>query len=237
MIQDKSEVTIGVVLLCRYSSTRLPGKIFREIKGKPIIEYIVERILSSVDRSHFIIATSKEKSDDKIEEYCLHNNLNCYRGSLEDVAGRFLEAGTLMGWDYAVRINGDNLFVATDVLKVLMREAKLNKFDFITNTHGKTFPQGMSVEIVRMGFFRNAYKLFKTNDDFEHVTFYLHRNKIGEYLFWDNTEYPEAGQLKFAIDEQKDFDLCSRIFDRFTRPQVEYMMPQILDIYKKIINE
>lgn len=231
------EVKVGVILLCRFSSSRLPGKIFREIAGKPIISHIVERILSVVGREDFIVATSIDPSDDAIADYCTQNGIQVYRGSLSDVALRFLEAGKSMGWDYAVRINGDNLFVATDVMSEMIQLAKTGEYDFLTNTHNKTFPQGMSVEIVRLGFLAEQYGNYSTKEDFEHVTYYLHQNEPGKHLYFDNLKYPEARGLKFAIDEQKDFDLCSRIFSKFEGPQVNYRMPQILEILKNLENE
>ena len=34
----------GLIILCRYNSTRLPGKILKEINGKTILKYIYERL-------------------------------------------------------------------------------------------------------------------------------------------------------------------------------------------------
>lgn len=225
---------IGVILLCRFSSSRLPGKIFREMEGRPLIDFITERILSVVPKEDLIVATSVDPTDDVIAAYCQDRGLICHRGSLNDVALRFLEAGTKMNWDYAVRINGDNLFVATDVMQTLMAKARTGQYDFLSNTHNKTFPQGMSVEIVKLSFFREMYRKFSSKEDFEHVTYYLHRHDEGNKFYLDNTEYPGAGDLKFAIDEQKDFDLCQKIMARFSASHLDYTMPRILEIYKQI---
>ena len=65
-----NNVKIGVILLCRFSSTRLPGKIFREMEGRPLIDFIIERILSVVPKEDFIVATSVDPSDDVIVSYC-----------------------------------------------------------------------------------------------------------------------------------------------------------------------
>ena len=60
---------IGVVILSRFSSNRLPGKALMEIGGKPILQYIIERISQVVDTEKIVIATSVENSDDKIEQF------------------------------------------------------------------------------------------------------------------------------------------------------------------------
>lgn len=228
---------VGVILLCRFSSSRLPGKIMREIGGRPIIDYIVERILTVVDKEHFTIATSDDVTDDRIEEYCKRNNLNCFRGSLSNVSKRFLECALHFNWDYALRINGDNFFVETDVMKHFIDVSATGQYDFLSNTHNKTFPQGMSVESVRVSYYKDAFRKFSSEEDFEHVTYYMHHLPAGNFYYYDNTTVPGAGKLKFAIDEQKDFDLCARIFSRFTKPHVHYKMKEIIDIYKSLDNE
>ena len=35
---------IGAIVICRYNSSRLPGKILKKINGKPILTYIIERL-------------------------------------------------------------------------------------------------------------------------------------------------------------------------------------------------
>ena len=53
----------GLIILCRYNSNRLPGKILKEINGKTILKYIYER-LSKINLNHeIIIATSNLESD------------------------------------------------------------------------------------------------------------------------------------------------------------------------------
>lgn len=221
-------------MLCRYSSSRLPGKIMRHICGRPIIDYIVERITSVVSPLNMCVATSTDASDDIIEDYCREKGLNCYRGSLTDVAKRFLDAALANGWDYAVRINGDNFFVETNVLKHLMGKAITGQFDFLSNTHGKTFPQGMSVEIVKTSFYAEAYRRFSRPEDFEHVTIYLHKNGIGNYYFYDNETCPRAVGLKFAIDEEKDFMLCESLFKAMQGSHLAYNMKEIVGLYEEL---
>jgi len=230
-------IRVGVVLLCRYSSSRLPGKIFREIEGKPIIDYIIERILSVVPQQDFCVATSEEKTDDAIAAYCEKRGIYVFRGSLKDVASRFIQAASSQGWDYAVRINGDNLFVETDVLKHLIGLARTGQYDFLTNTHHKTFPQGMSVEVVNTQFFRQAYSQFSQPEDFEHVTFFLHHHEVGKYFFYDNETCPEAIGLKFAIDEEKDLELGRSIIAAMKDSHLKYKMKEIVQLYKQLRNE
>ena len=67
---------IGIVVLCRYSSSRLYGKILKEIKGKKVLEYICDKVSRVKGIDGFCIATSVEKDDDAIERFCKKNNVN-----------------------------------------------------------------------------------------------------------------------------------------------------------------
>ena len=82
---------IGAIVQARMSSQRLPGKVLQEVKGKPILHYIIERLEHCCTIKEFVIATSREKSDDQVEEFCSKKHIPCYRGSLNDVASRFKE--------------------------------------------------------------------------------------------------------------------------------------------------
>mgnify|MGYP001373838092 CR=1 FL=1 len=83
----------GIIVLCRYNSSRLPGKILKEINGKTILSYIHERLSMINLNLEITIATSNLDSDDIIEDYCLKKKYKYFRGSLSNVSKRFLECG------------------------------------------------------------------------------------------------------------------------------------------------
>lgn len=56
------------IIPARYGSTRLPGKPLIEIKGKPLIQYVYERVAaSSIQR--VIVATDDERIASKVREF------------------------------------------------------------------------------------------------------------------------------------------------------------------------
>ncbi len=95
-----------------------------EIEGKKVLRYIIDRLLQVVDKDHIVLATSTAQSDDAIEGFAVQEGISCFRGSLEDVADRFYRAANQKSWDYAIRINGDNVFVDTQVLTDMIAIAR-----------------------------------------------------------------------------------------------------------------
>ncbi|CAA6813618.1 MAG: N-acetylneuraminate synthase (EC [uncultured Sulfurovum sp.] len=221
---------IGIVILARNSSSRLPGKILKPIMGKPIIEYIIERLLCVLDRQNIIVATSTQTDDDLLEYYCTQHNIDCYRGDLNNVSLRFLNASKKKKFDYTIRINGDNLFVDIPTLKEMISLID-NNYEFITNVKNRTFPKGMSIEIIKTDIYEKLYTQFKTSAEFEHVTKFIYdnENKINFFLF-ENKICPEASKLQMAIDTEYDYRLASKIIKSFKQEHIEY---NLKDIFKK----
>ena len=61
---------ILAVLQARFSSTRLPGKVLKQILGKPMLLLQIERIKRAARIERLLVATSTDPSDDAIEWMC-----------------------------------------------------------------------------------------------------------------------------------------------------------------------
>ena len=218
---------IGIAILCRYSSSRLPGKILREINGRTILGHIKDRLQRCCKGYPIVVTTSDEPSDEPIVSYCRRSSLKCFRGSLDDVAGRLLACATHNKWDYVARINGDNLFTDPEILQTMLSIAETGLFDIITNVPGRTFPYGMSIEILRTSFFRDRYTRF-TSVEREHVTswFYSNENQGKRYVY-TNRQCPDATGIHLALDTEEDLDRYTTIFEHMDRHPATYTLSEI----------
>lgn len=226
----------GVVILARYSSSRLPGKALLDINGIPVLQYILERVTEVVPIENVIIATSDERSDDAIENFAFNYGVDCYRGSLNNVSRRFFEAGKTKNLDYAIRINGDNIFLDIPLLQRITDIATNFNFDFISNVHKRTFPKGMSVEAVKLQFYEKHLREIEADDRYvEHVTLYLYeRLSDNNFYFIYNHELPEAGGVQFALDTQKDLIRTEKIISKFSKRHTYYNLKEIFKISQSI---
>jgi sialic acid synthase SpsE/spore coat polysaccharide biosynthesis protein SpsF (cytidylyltransferase family) len=203
---------VGIILLCRHNSRRLPGKILKTIHGRTVLNYITQRIERAVPLLPLVIATSRDQSDDCIDAFCRHAQLPCFRGELEDVSKRFIECAELHRFDFATRINGDNIFVDIESLQSMLAIANTNHFDFISNVPGRTFPYGMSIEIVRTDFYREQFSKFSSEADKEHVTSWLYEHPdVGKRYVFVNRICPQAAGLQLALDTAEDLQNLTTI--------------------------
>ncbi len=95
------------IVQARMSSSRLPGKVLKLLAGKPVLQHIHDRLYECRSIDEIVFATSKEASDDPIEQFCRGLNVSCFRGSLDDVLDRYYKAAQQYHADIIVRITGD----------------------------------------------------------------------------------------------------------------------------------
>lgn len=229
------ESKAGIVVLARYSSSRLPGKALMEIEGKVVLKIIMERLLKVVPRAQIVIATSSEESDQPIEEFARSRGYKVYRGSLQKVALRFFEAAQNQNWDYACRINGDNIFLEPTVLEEMLALAKTGQYDFISNVKGRSFPKGISAEIVRLSYYQRWLPQILADPYLtEHVMVYLYqRAEEDRHKYVYNKRFPGIENLDLALDTPEDLEKSKWIFSQFEKPQQEIGLLEISALAKR----
>ena len=77
-----------LIIQARCGSSRLPNKIFLELNKKPLLQILIDRLSLSKNIDKIVIATSTNTEDDKVESYCINNNIECYRGNERDLITR-----------------------------------------------------------------------------------------------------------------------------------------------------
>ncbi len=83
--------TVGIIQ-ARMGSSRLPGKVLHQIAGKPMLWHVVNRVRHAKQLNHVLVATSTATSDTIVADFCRWHNIDCFRGSENDVLDRYLQA-------------------------------------------------------------------------------------------------------------------------------------------------
>ena len=76
----------------RMASTRLPGKIMKEILGRPMLELLIERLKRAKKVDEIIVATTVNPEDEVVTRLAERVGVKWFRGSSEDVLDRVLQA-------------------------------------------------------------------------------------------------------------------------------------------------
>lgn len=204
-------MNIIAIIQARTGSTRLPGKVLRELAGKTVLEFHLERVLRSSKLKKVIVATTHEPADDAIVTIAEKFKIPVYRGSSEDVLDRYYQTAKLYQPDYIVRLTSDCPLIDAQLIDQVIAFALRASADYISNTLKPTFPDGQDIEVFRYAALEKAWKEAKLVSEREHVTSYIWKNStyLGGSLFSsDNYTCPEDfSQIRMTVDEQADLDV------------------------------
>lgn len=164
-----------------------------------------------LDRSSLIegldeiaIATSNRPADDPLEQYCLRYGLACFRGEIDDVAGRVLACAKRRGYDAVARINGDSPLLDFDVFTLAVAKFRSGAYDVVTNVFPRSFPIGNSVEVFSTGALQDARTRMTTRAHQEHVTLYFYEDAVRYRIFNLTREGANVAGLSLALDTPTD---------------------------------
>lgn len=224
---------VGAIVLARMDSSRLPGKGLTTVAGKPVLSYVLERAAAVPGINRVILATSERSLDDPLENFARQQNVDVFRGSLDDVAGRVLGAAHAFGLNTFARVNGDSPLLDFDLLGCAVALLREGNFDIVTNVLKRTFPSGMSVEVLTTEAFARGYKRMSKSDHFEHVTSYFYEH--AEHFKIHNIEsgHPDLARLHAAVDTPEDLAFFSRILRNMERSHLDYTGEQLLNLIEE----
>jgi spore coat polysaccharide biosynthesis protein SpsF (cytidylyltransferase family) len=200
------------------SSNRLPGKTLMSLGDDFVLGCVVNALRRTKLASGMTVTTSQDPSDDPIANWCRQVGVDCYRGALEDVAGRALAAAHAVGAEAFVRISGDSPLIDPALVDHAISLFRLADFDLVTNVFPRSFPRGQSVEVVRVSALAAAYAGGLSGAEKEHVTTALYTRSatysIVNFTVADLEQPPHEGassEVNLAVDEFLDLERCRGI--------------------------
>ena len=202
----------------RLNSERLPSKVLKKINGKPLLGYLIDRLGKSKFIDQIIVATSINKENDLIEDFCEKEGISCYRGSENDVLSRTTESLISAKATYGVEVYGDCPLIDPEIVDFVINDFLMSSedFDFVGNNLETTFPPGMEVEIFKMSALLKANKQVIDPKIREHGTLFIRQNpnlfKIKNLSAPNKWKRPE---LEIEVDTQEDFEVISNILEHF----------------------
>ncbi len=206
----------GYIIFVRLGSKRLPGKALRKINNKPILGYIIERVKKIKPNYKIIIATTSLKRDKQIVNYCKKMKISYFTGSNNNVMLRAIKCCEKYNIEAFLRICADRLYFDFNLATKMLKIFKKNNFDIITNSLKKTFPRGMTCEIIRYDVLKKSFKFVKRNQDKEHICDYFYRYKknfkIKNIISKYNKKVP---MLNLAIDNLGDLTKAEKCLKNF----------------------
>ena len=229
---DKKNNVVAIVQ-ARMGSERLPGKVLMDIVGKPMLWHVINRIKHSKYINKIIIATTTNKDDDQIEDFCKTYNIDFYRGSEDDVLDRYYQTAELRNADIIVRITSDCPLIDSEVIdKVICSYLKnKNNFNGSSNTIKRTYPSGLDTEVISFGTLERVWNDAKKDYQREHVTIYIYEH-ARQFKLYSVENDKDLSHYRWTVDEKKDLKFVREIYKLLYRGENIFLMKDILSLLK-----
>lgn len=225
---------VVAIIQARMGSTRLRGKVLMDIEGRPALWYVVNRLRPCKLLSEVWVATSSQKQDDVIADFCRGHHILCYRGSEHDVLQRYCDTARLANADAVVRITADCPLIDPVVVDRVVETFLDPRFgyDYVSNAlTRRTFPRGIDAEV----FSRKALELCDQRShekpEREHVTIFMYEHpeifKLGNV----QNEADLSG-YRWTVDEDSDLEFVRAVYAHF-QGRTDFLMPEICAFLKE----
>jgi len=223
---------LGAIIQARVSSTRLPQKVIKKIEGKTVLEHLILRAKKVKNCDKVILATTDKKDDDVLGKIAKELNVLAFRGSENDVLDRYYQAAKLFKIDPIVRITADCPLLDPKIVEKVIDFYFSGNYDYISNTHPPTFPDGMDVEIFNFKSLEKSWKKAKLRSEREHVTAYIFKNpklfKIGNITY-----EKDFSHLRLTLDEKEDLILIRKIYKELYPKNPFFGLEWVLELFKR----
>ena len=130
---------IGIIIMVRMQSSRLPGKALKKIGDYFSIELCLLNCKKVKKIDNLILATTFLKKD-KILIKKFQKKVITFAGDSKNVLKRILDVSKKFNLNDVVRITGDCPFISPNIIKILINNHKKIKADM---TIAKNLPMGL----------------------------------------------------------------------------------------------
>lgn len=224
-------MTTGCIIQTRMGSSRLPGKVMKDVEqGKPVLYFVINQLRYCKLIDKIIVATTDLKEDDKIVEYCNHLGVNCFRGSSNNVLDRYYQCAKEYSISAIVRIPSDKPLIDPEIVDHIVQVFKSDSYDCVANFLPVTFPNGTEVEVFSFEALQSAWKNAELPSEKEHVTPYIYSHK-DRFRIFNVTNSEDLSQYRWVVDTIEDLKLVQQIVSKIKKRPI--LMNDILELFKK----
>jgi len=220
------------IIQARMGSTRLSGKVMKELKGKTVLSHVIERVRQSKMIDDIIIATTILDKDDVIEQEAIKYGAKVFRGSEEDVLSRYYYAAKENNADIVIRITSDCPLIDSNVIDEIIRYYLNNDYEIVTNAGSdlsqRTYPRGLDTEIFSFQMLENAFSKAKQKYQREHVTPHIYENSDKIYFYKNSIDY---SKYRWTLDTEEDYELINIIYDRLYKGKHDFYLDDIIKLF------
>ncbi len=210
MEQDTS--SIAIVLTARMNSERLPGKALADVAGKPLVEWIIERLRPV---GTVILATAEDHNDYQLLDLAVRVGIPFVTTPQDDVVTKMNNAVEqhCPNAKYVLRAMGDCPFIAPEhILRAVQCMERYSKEAFAWALAPYSWPVYGAREFP---YARKAWdRLNKLSTERQHVDMHFHNNRaLYKVLYHEPPASVYFRPYRLEVDWPEDLEMVRRVAD------------------------
>lgn len=204
---------VGCIVQARMTSRRFPGKTMALLKGKPVIEHVLDNVRQIKGLHKIIVAVPDTDESEPILNFIVEygHKIQNFCGSENDVLERYYQAARHFKLDIIMRITGDCPLINPRICEDVLGLHLSNGYDYTSNIFpARTFPKGHDCEVFSMDCLEVAYYESKKSVvmlsehmyNKEHVTPFMQKHpEINRGLVKQKIDY---SHINLCVDVPED---------------------------------
>jgi spore coat polysaccharide biosynthesis protein SpsF len=208
---------VVAIIQARMGSTRLPGKVLRELGGRSVLSCVIHRVGQFRRIDDLLIATTVEEADHLVVREAEHCGADVFRGSENDVLDRYYQAARHVHADTVVRITSDCPLIDPEVSDFTIRQFMDNRPNYASNALERTYPRGLDTEVMTFEALELAWQAASEPYQRAHVTPYLYQNPDKFRLLSVKGETDYSG-YRWTLDMPEDLEFLQEVYSRLGGP-------------------
>ncbi len=202
---DNAFMTCAVIVQARFGSSRLPGKILKEIAGKSALLWCLDRCRAISGVDVVVVAVPDGPADDCIADAAVAAGYIVSRGSETDVLARYAKAARAVEATTVMRVTSDCPFIDPAICGQVLALLDGPDVDYACNNMPPRFPHGLDCDAFDAALLFEADRLAHDPYEREHVTPWLRRHRR---LSKASLRGPGGGleRLRWTLDHAADLE-------------------------------
>jgi spore coat polysaccharide biosynthesis protein SpsF len=210
---------IVAVVQARCGSERLRDKVMARLGDRTVVEHCVAAIRAASLVDEVIVATTTSQVDDKLVALLDSVGTPSFRGSEDDVLGRFVCALESDSADVVLRHTADDPLLDPGVIDAVVGHFLKTGCDYASNMLHRSWPRGLDTEVMARETLERSAREGKRPEDREHVTIYPrthpHLFRLHNVFALPQETWPE---LRLCVDTLEDARMLQCVFDALYEP-------------------
>ena len=204
---------VVAIVQARMGSTRLPGKVLKDLAGETMLARVVDRLRSTGRIDEVLVATTDHTIDDVIVNECQKLSVRVSRGDQDDVLDRYFKAAELASADVVVRITSDCPLIDPEITDKTIAQFLDELPDYASNTIVRTYPRGLDTEVISFPALSRAWQRAQKPYEREHVTPYLLEHP-SEFRLVSVVGDRDYSAHRWTVDTPEDFLFVRAVYER-----------------------